>query len=175
MDRGCIAESGTYADLMSSGGILAKLISEHGPSDAEQVAEEPGAAGTAASSPAAGADAGDDVLEGEGEEEEEEEEEAEKKEEGSSDAVVKGEKMIQDEKREEGRVKWAVFDAYARALPGGWNAAVGLLLLNVLKQAASVRAGLGIAWPYPLHPFLFRSPSPSGLPSGPVTTISNAS
>ena len=47
-------------------------------------------------------------------------------------------KLIQVESRVEGSVKWEVYAAYARAFPGGWSTVTLLLVLNVVKQLASI-------------------------------------
>ena len=130
MDSGRIAEAGSYADLLARGGKLASLIAEHG-SSADLTA---GADGDAA------------TLEAK-----EEPKEAAKEAPAAAAAAPpagkppSGTKMIEAEKREEGSVKWAVFSSYARSFPGGWHTIVGLLLLNVCKQLASIGTTLWLA------------------------------
>jgi ABC-type multidrug transport system fused ATPase/permease subunit len=129
MDGGRIAEAGSFATLMASGGKLATLIAEHGAvaddeaedgSAATLVAEEETAAAPAAPAAAAKAVAAP----------------------GSKAPAAK---MIENEKREEGSVKWDVFASYAHAFPGGWRTVSLLLVLNIVKQLASIGSTLWLA------------------------------
>ena len=126
MDKGAVIETGTYAALMAQDGTLARLVAEHGPGEADAEDDAPPQAAAAA------------APKGEEESESEEEEEDLKKKEPV-------ERMVKDERREEGSVKWSVFDTYARAFPGGWNAVMGLCVLTALKQLSSVSITVWLA------------------------------
>jgi len=129
MDKGHIAQHGTFAQLMEQpDSTFAQLMQEHGHTEAEEETEEQSQErrdGAAAAAKAAKAVAKDAP-------------------EAKKPPV---EKMIKDEKREEGSVKWSVFASYARAFPGTWFAVGGLMFMQCVKQLASVGTTLWLsAW-----------------------------
>ena len=130
MDQGRIAESGTYAQLMGAGGMFGRLMAEHGP--ATETEEELAASTLRRTESAAAL-----VVQKEAA--------AAAFPQGDGKPKPPMEKMIKDETREEGSVKWPVFASYARAFPGAWFSVGGLVFLNVLKQAASVASTLWLS------------------------------
>ena len=128
MDHGRIVQQGTFTQLMEEpGSAFAGLMQEHGHLEQEENKEAPDGNAAAPSSKTGSATTP-----------------------AASGAVGKKapvEKMIKDEKREEGSVKWSVFASYARAFPGTWFAVGGLLLMQCIKQVASVGTTLWLsAW-----------------------------
>jgi ABC-type multidrug transport system fused ATPase/permease subunit len=112
---------------MSAGGKFAALMAEHAAVDSEDELEQP--VSTASKEPAAAkaAAAQPDAPA------------------AAKAASPQAGKLIEAEKREEGEVKWSVFSSYARSFPGGWSTVAALMVLNVLKQLASIGATLWLA------------------------------
>jgi ATP-binding cassette subfamily C (CFTR/MRP) protein 1 len=111
---GRIAEMGTYADLMSSGGALSKLVEEHTAEEHDQKDDE-------------------HIVVREEQELKQEKIEVEAESTPEKPAVA----LIADEERETGAVSWSTYRRYIAACGGVWKTPLFLAAM-LLAQASKV-------------------------------------
>ncbi|KAJ7708108.1 P-loop containing nucleoside triphosphate hydrolase protein [Mycena rosella] len=127
LDRGRIAEAGTYAELIAKGGEFARLDREFGGAEAEEAAEEgAGEGGGAQVQVVSVADAKAKSAGAEG------------------TGKIEG-RLIVKEHRTTGGVAWSVYGYYLKA-GGGWITVPWIVLTTVLMQGSSVANSYTLVW-----------------------------